>query len=383
MSETITATAKAPPSTGTRPRGRILIGGVQQAGTSLKSFRCERSRYGRGDTFSADLALTAGGAIWYDPKEDQNGEIADIDVQIQMGFLADGAPEGSCAWTTVFQGIIDTLGPIEPHRAMASISGRDYLAKLRDLAVAEAYLNHTATEILQSLITAAGLTPDVQMPTGLDGAFYQIEHKRLALIGNHRFSSGFDLARFLVNAANCDMWAHGKTVRVRPRGSSTKSTTLTYVPPGALSYAKMPVTNLSLERDLLIGKGVVVQVSTRDVRQRATHTWYWSAKGASRTAPSTANAQVYAFSPPGLTDDAAKAYAQARYNEIVAHGRTVAITMPGDLSLGPRQSVQLVGTGTSWDQTYSIDALERSLSMESGFTQTLTLRNRLTEADAE
>jgi hypothetical protein len=392
MSETITVIghrthaitsaglAASTATTGTRPRARILIGGVEQAGTRLVSGRIQTSNYGRGDTFSADLSVLPSSAPWFDPAPNAAGEVPDTDVQIQMCFLADGAAEGSGNWTTIFQGLLDTVGPYQPHRAALSISGRDYLSKLRDLAVVDAYLNHTAPETLTALIQAAGLTADVQMPVGLDGAFFQIEHKRLALIGNHRFSSAFDLARFLVNSAGCDMWSAGKTVMVRPRGSNSTTTTLTYVPPGGLTYAVCPVTDLTLQRDLLIGKGVVIQVSTRDVRQRATHTWFWSAKGASRTAPSSTNAVIYPYSPPGLSDDKAKAYAQARYLEVLAHARMVSVTMPGELALTPRQQIQLAGTGTSWDQTYGIDALDRSFSV-GGFTQMLTLRNRLTETD--
>ena len=369
-------------TTGTTPRPRLLINGQEQVGTKLVSFRVTQSRYGRGDTFTADVALQPGAATWFDPPGDANGEVAAVDARIEMGFLADGAPEGSCQWQPLFAGVLD-IPTWQPARATVSIAGRDYLSKLRDLAVLDQWLNHTGPEILTLLIQAAGLTPDVQLPTaGIDGAFYQVEHKRLALIGSHRFSSAFDLARFLVNSASCDMWSVGKTVMVRPRDADTAVTTITYVPPGAQGgSAQFSGLDLTLERDLLIGRGVIVQVSSADRRQRKTHTWFISAKGAARTSPSSANAAFYAYSPPGLSDDQVKAFGQQRYAEILAHARKATIVMPGELNLTPRQQVRLIGTGSSYDTTYGIDQLDREWRLTVGFRQTLTCRTRVMPTD--
>jgi hypothetical protein len=51
------------------------------------------------------------------------------------------------------------------------------------------------------------------------------------------------------------------------------------------------------------------------------------------------------------------------------------VDMPGDLTLTPRNLVRLEGTATSWDQTYAVDEIHRSLSFSDGFKQTLRLKN--------
>ena len=57
------------------------------------------------------------------------------------------------------------------------------------------------------------------------------------------------------------------------------------------------------------------------------------------------------------------------------HERLVNITMPGELSITPRSFVSIEGTGTDFDRTYHVDAIERVLHVESGFIQHMRCKN--------
>jgi phage protein D len=61
--------------------------------------------------------------------------------------------------------------------------------------------------------------------------------------------------------------------------------------------------------------------------------------------------------------------------ELSKHERVIEVDMPGELTLTPRNMVQIEGTGTSFDQTYYIQTITRSLSFDDGFQQSMRLKN--------
>ena len=73
--------------------------------------------------------------------------------------------------------------------------------------------------------------------------------------------------------------------------------------------------------------------------------------------------------------DEALKLAQSKLAELTRHERTIIAAMPGELSLTPRSIVILEGTVTSFDQSYYVDEIERSISIGSGFTQRIVARN--------
>jgi hypothetical protein len=360
-----------------RPRLRFMVNGV--AITGAKSAEVTQTNYAQGSTWHATVAIDLSKPLqtpWWDPTA---VPVPDIDFIMQFGLLPAGAAEGALSWQNLIQGLVDEVR-FDPIRGLLDISGRDYLAKLLDTRITEAWLNKTSGEVLALLIQAAGLTADVQIIGSVTGQYYQIAHVRSALTASHRFNNAFDLARFLCNAEGCDMWADGKTIRVRKSLSDTSSPFLiTYQAPGAQAYATLAGIRLDLERNLLIAKGTVVRVLSWDSRQKKTVDKRWPATGSSGTTGTNAAASggtLHTFKRPNLTADQATALAHQLYDQIVAHQRTVTYEMPGEFALTPRQPVRLSGTGTTWDGALRIDSITRSLDVEGGFRQSLTLRNR-------
>jgi hypothetical protein len=78
---------------------------------------------------------------------------------------------------------------------------------------------------------------------------------------------------------------------------------------------------------------------------------------------------------PNLTPDKALAVAQQRLSELSRHERVIEFSMPGELALTPRSTIQLDGTGTDFDQAYYIDSIERTFRPQTGFIERVRASN--------
>lgn len=376
MSETVTATGWRH-RTWRMPQARVLVNGAERPETGLEQFNLTRTRYSRADTLDLSFALdrskipTSG--LWFDVKAASGATaLPDIDVQLQM---RDAAVSGA-QWTTMFQGIVDHVD-FSPAETSVTIQCRDYLAKLLDLRVLDGWLNMTGPSVVAAMIQAAGLTPQVSMSDGMTGQFWQIEHKRKSASSHSRFQTAFDLASYLANMTGCDLYAEGKTIVCAPYPSAKTGVvhTLNYQDLGPTAPLVMGASGLRFSRDYQIAKGVVVHVTSWDSRQRNRVEYYWSADGGS-TKKALANGNLHSFTLPGARLEQVQSYAKAKYDQIVAHERTIMGTIPGRFTLEPRHFMSLSGTGTTWDGIHDIDAVSSSFSWAGSFTQNITLRTR-------
>ncbi|NHN93365.1 hypothetical protein [Acetobacter sicerae] len=376
--ENIKVTAIRKPDVWSMPRCRLLVNGAERSGFGVVSFNLQCTRYARCDTLDMTVGFDTTATqppYWFDVFPPEQGKtLPDIEVQLQM---RDAEKDGA-QWVTVFQGVLDHVS-LQPHRGQVQTQCRDYLAKLMDMRVQEAWLNLTGPELMKAVITAAGLTPDVQFSSGMEGQFWQIEHKRQSSHGQTRFQTAFDLARYVANGANCDLYADGRTIVCRPFPSMPSADANTpkikYIPPRDVGFPQAPVIDLSLERDYQTAKGIVVHCMSWDSKQRIKSEVYFSALGPSKK-NALQNGTLHSFRFPGLKQDQLEGKAEALYKQIVAHERTISLTIPGRIHLAPRQFLTLTGTGTTWDGTRDVDAVTSSLDWSGGYTQTVTLRTR-------
>ncbi|WP_102323856.1 hypothetical protein [Komagataeibacter saccharivorans] len=376
MSESITVTSSRH-RIWRLPRARLLVNGVERTETGLEEFSLTRTRYSRTDTLDLTLALDRtkipANGLWFDLAAPAEGQaLGDIDITLQM---RDEAKAGA-QWTTMFQGIVDHV-EWSPAETSVHIQCRDYLAKLLDMRVLDGWMNMTGADVVKAMITDAGLTPNVTMTDGMVGQFWQIEHKRKSASSHSRFQTAFDLASYLANMTGCDLYADGKTIVCAPyptaNGDNTQ--TLDYNDTGPLAPIQMGASGLRFTRDYQIAKGVMVHVSSWDSRQRSRVEYYWSAEGGSpKMAERTGN--LHSFTLPGARLNLLQQYAEQKYNQIVAHERTITGQIPGRITLAPRQFMQITGTGTTWDGTLDVDAVSSRFSWSGGFSQQITLRIR-------
>lgn len=387
MSETITVSAGR--RTARKIRAQILVNGRAVPETRFEQFALSRTRYSRADTAEINLAVDRAalskvtGNYWFDLAVTPGTATADTDVQIQM---RDEAVTGA-QWVTVFQGLMDHV-EWTPTGTRLVVECRDYLAKLLDMRVQDAWLNKTGADLMTTLISASGLTPQVSFPASMTGQYWQIEHKRLSHSAHGRFQTAFDLARYIASSAGCDLYASGKTVVCKPYPTSSDGSatthTLKYQDDGPDKAIVSNAMALSFKRDYQIAKGVVVHVMSWDSRQRAKFEYYWSAEGGSPKKAANAGT-LHSFKVPGRSMQDVQNAAKQKYDEIVAHGREVHMTIPGRINLQPRDFFTLTGTNSTWDgQSYTVDAVSSSFSWEGGFQQDVTLRNRdVTQDEAD
>ncbi|MBE7728854.1 hypothetical protein [Komagataeibacter sp. FXV3] len=373
----MTAATTSTPSMWRMPRARVLVGGVERAETGLEQFTLSRTRYSRADTLDMTLAvdrarIPSGGA-WFDLQPAGQGEtLPDIDITVQMRDAA----QGGAQWVTMFRGIVDHVG-LNPAATTVRVQCRDYLAKLLDMRVRDGWMNMTGADVVRAMITAAGLTPDVTLTDAMVGQFWQLEHKRASAATHSRFQTAFDLARGIATMAGCDLYASGATIVCAPCPTATTANThvLDYADTGSDSPIAMGAYGLHFARDYQVGRGVVVHVMSWDSRQRSRVDYYWSAAGGATT-QGEGTGTLHSFAMPGARLDDLKRIAQQKYNQITAHARTITGTIPGCVTLAPRDFMRLTGTGTTWDGTLDVDAVTSSFSWQGGFSQHVTLRAR-------
>ncbi|KFL87870.1 hypothetical protein AmDm5_1872 [Acetobacter malorum] len=285
----------------------------------------------------------------------------------------------------MFQGIVDAV-TYQPTQAALNVECRDYLSKLIDMRVLGSWMNMTGPEIVKAMAAKAGLAADVSITGGMQGQFRQTEHKRHSGVSNNRFRTAFDLARYIANSSQADLYVDGKTLICKPMLSPSLSGAvvhaLQYVDTGSNIPIRSSVSDLSLRRDYQIAKGVMVHVLSWDSRQRTKVEWYFGPDGGSaRKAADVGN--LHSFQFPGLRMDEVQAKAEQLYHEIVAHERVISYEAPGMINLEPRHFMRLAGTNSTWDGTHAVDSVVSAYS-GAGFRQSVTLRNRdVTQDEAQ
>ena len=91
-------------------------------------------------------------------------------------------------------------------------------------------------------------------------------------------------------------------------------------------------------------------------------------------------AQTYSYSVPNLSRDQAQKLAQATAEDITRHERILTASLPGDNLLTTRCMIDLIGTGTAWDQKYYPDTVTRRLSFEEGYRMEVRAKNHSTQS---
>jgi phage protein D len=305
------------------------------------------NNYYAADSFNVSIALaTASGlgiSFWSDESE----------IQVEIQFSIDSG----MSYTSLLYGAVDAVS-VDPAIGLLNITGRDLTASLIAARTQETFANRTSSEIATLLASRHSLTPQVANTTTPVGRYYQSEHDSLTLNQFTRATTEWDLLVFLARQENFNVFVQGHELYFQP------STSLNGV---TLSLRPTDVTGLRLGRSLLLAQDIEVVVKSWNSRQnlaciqRATKT-------AAGSAASAASPQSYVYVKPNLTPQDASKFANQRLEELIRHARTVEIRMPGELTLSPRGIIALEGTGTSFDQTYYVDAIERRLDGH-GFTQ--------------
>lgn len=339
--------------------GRVVIGAVRLEVESNNHYACDR--------VSGEVSLSADPAFglgWW-------GSQTDIKIEAQMAVMAPGA--GSPAWQSLTVATVDSLDTDITTNSLR-FEARDMTARFLETKIQKTFANQTSSQIAQTLAAGHGMTADVQATKTIVGQYYQLEHDRVSLDNFSHQTTEWDLLTYLAQQEDYDVWVTGNTLHFKPVTSSNSGV------PFVVQYEPGPVPilnveRLRLERSLTLAKDIQVTVKTTNLRTGKAYARVVRANGAKTATPLNSTVQSYVFLKPGLTPDQALQYAQQKLNELTRHERIVTIEMPGELNLTARSMVQVTGTGSTWDQTYYIDTLTRSMDWTQGFTQSVRCKN--------
>lgn len=342
------------------PRISLLVAGTAMPG--LISAEVTSNSHYQADAFHAEIALNAEGGrdlIWWGA-DARVGELYDIH------FTLDGLNQ------SMIIGACDKI-EIQPVTGLVTITGRDLTSRFIDNRIQQAFKNQTSSQIATTLAKKRGLTPVVTATKTLTTRYYENDHDRVSHDDFSHTGTEWDLLTFLAQREAFDVYVKGIELHFQPETPPTAE------PWGVHWNADDTVSDvmdLQLDRSLTLAKDVIVQVRS----------WQSSkGKGFTKSAPAvsqtvkTGSAQRFTFTFPNLTPDQAQDRANKLREEITRHERNIRFTIPGELALSPRDTLQLVGCG-GWDQTYFASNIVRRIDVESGFTETVSAKNHSPES---
>jgi phage protein D len=302
------------------------------------------------NTFSATFA-----SVFFDSPCNNAFWASETNIAIQVLFTLDGI-----SFVNLFAGTVDTVA-LNATQGLVHIAGRDLSTRLIETRTEETFSNRTSSEIASLLANRHGLTPNVVQTTTPVGRYYQDEHDRITLGQYSRSTTEWDLLVFLALQEGFDVTVTGTVLNFRP---SSNTTATPYI------VAPTDCIEMTLERRLPLAQDITVTIKSWNSRQSTASIQTVTNSGAvsSNSGRSSTNKQ-YLFVRPNLTGDQALKFARQKLDDLTMHERVVDLTVPGDLSLAPPGQLIVTGTGTEFDQTYSIDLVESRLSLSEGFTQ--------------
>ena len=344
------------------PRVKVLIDGDLLQG--VESAEIEANSHRQADTFHLKVAFNTGfkPIDWW-MSQDRH------DTQLDIRILMDGDEQ------SLIIGRPDEI-MYEPEQGILNISGRDLSGLLQDTPAEGAFQNQTSSEIATAMANKVGLTPVVTATKGDARRYYGSTHTHV----HHKRGSSNDTAwnvlSKLADDEGYDLYVSGNELHFEPEPDPT-----TLEPYGIHwdqdNANKSNVMALTVSSQLHVAaKKVVVEVQSWASQQGH------GLKAISPAGASTKGAKVYPYRRPNMTQAQAQAFADQKYTEITKHGFTLDFQCPGELNLTCRDAVQLSGLGDA-AQLYFVDSIRREISMSDGFQQTVALKNKHPDAEAQ
>ncbi len=317
----------------------VLADGVPVAG--VIDVEIASNAYQAANRYRFRASLTASGYEVWAP--------AQIQIEIRLGL--DGA------WSSMIVGPVDRIA-VDPAINEVTVEGRDLTARFIEARTQESFENQTSSEIATTLAMRQGLVPAVTATTNLVGRNFQNDHVRTTLDQHARSTTEWDLLIRLAELEKFDVWVEGSTLNFAPLA----------LQPDPILLIPQNCISMRLERSLALTAGLSVSVKSWDCRGNKT-----IAETAS-TSGFTGSSASYVVVKPNLTADAAQSLANRVISLMAQQGRVVSIDMPGDLTTFPRDTVKISQTGTDFDGLYMITSVERWMSFQNGFTQSIEAR---------
>ena len=316
--------------------------------------------------FNLSFAASAGPLGWWDVEPPL---MIEIDVSLDDGN----------SWTPMLTGEVDHI-QFHIETGLIEMEGRDLSARLVEAKTQESFVNKTSSEVAAILAERHHMQTNITKTTTLVGRYYEADHTDMSLGQFSRTTTEWDLLIYLARYEGFDCFMTGNTLNFIPTPlPSANPYVIQWTPPNSVPRAN--AITISMERSLTLAKDVQVKVMSWNGRQGRGFTKTARAIGG-KAAIATASSggkptttQQYVFVIANLDEATAQKKANEFAHEISLHERVVNVSMPGDVTLTPRNMFKLQGTQTSFDQVYFCASIDRSISFEEGYRQSIRLKN--------
>lgn len=360
------------------PRSIVQVNGKSLIG--WESWELDNNTFYQADTFRVRFVISAlppeFDAVWWAAR-------TEIFIEIFAGFPSNPESFVAAELESLIYGRVDDLS-FDPVAGVIEASGRDLTSHFIDAKTTEKWPNRTASEIATELAVRRGLDVKATPTTKKTGTYYEIDHARLM---DQR--SEWDLLTWLAHEEGFMVYVKGKTLHFEPKPAETVEPYLLQWTPPRTNETDYPVfygESLVFSRNLTLAKDVIVKVRSWNAKNKkgftkiaqATHNKNTVLKGAAQP---LGEAQVYAYTIPGLTPEQALQRAQTLLKEITAHEVKLTAQLPADNILGVTNVIKVTGTGTAFDQIYYPDSIVRRMSMNEGYTMTINAKNHNPESE--
>lgn len=352
-----------------QPRGMVRLNGTPCP--SWIDFSVDSNAFHEADTFEVLLAIsrmTAPQDLAWLMSQDR------VSVEVFAGFPSNPEAVSTEDLTLLIKGNVDEIS-FDPAGRTISITGRDLTSLLIDAKTTEKWQTQTSSQIATTLAQRHGLTPVVTDTSTPVGRYYQIDHVSMTSTDTE-----WELLTWLGTQEGFVVYVKGDELHFEPKPNPADVVALDIwweEPDDTYGFHRSNTMRLNFSRTLTVGKGAIVQVRSWNQKQKKGFTATYPTNHAKGIRPgqATSPAQVYSYVIGNLTQEQALQRAQAIYNEIIQHEMRFRASMPADSDTTATSMVKVSGTGTSFDQLYYIDSVNRSMSNGGGYTMDISGKN--------
>lgn len=359
-----------PSAAAVQPRGMAFINGERARG--LDSFEVDNNSFFQADSFRLTLILSAQAP---DRGFDFWASQTSLQVELLAGFPPNADSFDRSGLTSWLTGNVDDI-EIDPLADTITMTGRDLTALLIDTKRSIAFREMKSSAIAAQIADELGLQKNIAETKTFAGTFAQVFKQTV----NDR-ATYWDVLTKLAQIEQFSLWVSGNTLNFQPARKAADVYVLRYQP--ATDTVGSPQANavrMRFMRNLSVSRGV--KVTVRSFNQKTGHQVSATATRARVRNQTTARAGAtglppaeYFFVYPNMTADQAQAKANALAQEISQHEVNIEAELPGDQLLTAQTPVQMLGTGTKFDQIYYPASVQRRYSLDEGYRITLRARN--------
>ena len=354
---------------GRQPRAIVRINGTAVPG--WLSWSCTSNDYYEADTFRVSFAASAMGTSSAQPFIEQT----ELFVEILAGFPTNPDAPNASELGSLIYGRVDEMD-FDPFARTLTFHGRDLTGAFIDARLDSDYQAQHASDVATLLAAKHGLVPKVTATAGLTGGYYKHDQVKM-----HANQSEWDLLAYLAREVGFQCYVLGQELHFEPDTAGPGEPYVINWQPGTNTYAAPAanVQSLSFSRALTVSKGVSVTVRSPSLTKKVAVVQSYPTKAkaiqAGKASP-FGNVQAYYFTTAANRDATqVQQEAQRRYNELITHEMKLHATLPGDNLLTTKGVLRVQGTGTSFDQDYYPNEITREMSMDEGYTMTVSAKN--------